>query len=375
MIKGYDAFYEEPGTYDEKLCKVCGEKCLVMRDQFGPVGWATAVGLIKVPHDYFYCSNSKQLWHQKALEIILEMEKTSSDRLVQLMKLDIDDLISKKQNSKVDVSGLKISNDNSLQNIPGRTLSGYEEEFHVGQIATYGLETCGPNEEVEHVFDHFPEFDQIPVKKDSHTIGVLEKNQKTQHGLVKDHMRGLDDSILVSSNEPLSSFLPLIAKPPYYCLVLQGSKVNGIVTRSDILKLPVRLYSFALVTHLEMLMKEVIVRQFSSEQEWLAHLTPGRRKKIDEKKILFEKTRMDPQLVELTDFCDKYTIINEKFKIGTPFRKDLSKIESKIRNPVAHAATFILDDEGLAGFIELLERTKYWIKYLIDKFINLELLI
>ncbi len=245
----------------------------------------------------------------------------------------------------------------------------YEEEFHVDQIATYGLKTCELNEEVAHVFERLPEFDQIPVKKDSHTIGVLERNQLTQRGLVKDHMRGLDDSILVSSNEPLSSFLHLISKPPYYCLVLRGSKVDGIVTRSDALKLPVRLYSFALVTHLEMLMKEVIVRQFSSEQDWLTYLTPGRRNKIDEKKILFEKKRMDPQLVELTEFCDKYTILNEKFKIGTPFRKDLSKIESKIRNPIAHAATFISDDEGLAGFIDLLEKTRYWTKKLTEQFL------
>ncbi len=95
MIKGYDAFYEEPGTYDEKTCKICGEKCLALRNQLGPVGWATAVGLIKVPHDYFYCSNSKQPWHLKALEIVLEIEKTPSEQLVKLMKLDFDDLILK----------------------------------------------------------------------------------------------------------------------------------------------------------------------------------------------------------------------------------------------------------------------------------------
>lgn len=373
MVKGYDVFFEEPGAYEDKTCRVCGEKCLVKRNQLEPVSWATAVGLIKIPHDYFYCSNSDQAWHQKALEIILKIEETRSDRLIQMMKLDLNDLLSKKQNSIVDISVNNRAKEKYLQNIYERTLTGYQEAFHVDHIATYDLETCDPNEEVEHVFESFPEFDQIPVQKDSHTIGVLERNQQTELGLVKDQMRALDDSILVSSNEPLSSFLPLLAKPPYYCLVLQGAKVNGIVTRSDVLKLPIRLFSFALVTHLEMLMKEVIVRQFSSDQEWLEYLSTGRRRKIDDKKILFEKDRMDPQLVELTDFCDKYTILNKKFKIGKSFRKDLSKIESKIRNPVAHAATFILDDEGLAGYIELLEKTKYWTKILTDQFLIFEL--
>jgi hypothetical protein len=70
-------------------------------------------------------------------------------------------------------------------------------------------------------------------------------------------MRRPDDGLLVASDEPLKRFIPLLVESPYR-LVVRGTRIEGIVTNSDVHKLPVRLLAFALVTHLEMTMADVI---------------------------------------------------------------------------------------------------------------------
>jgi predicted transcriptional regulator len=159
------------------------------------------------------------------------------------------------------------------------TLTGLELGLQVHHIATYGLVTCAPDDLVDVVFSEYPEFDQIPVKNGQEVIGVLER-ECSEIGKVKHQMRNLDDGILVAANEPLLDFMPLMADIPFYRLVLTGSRINGIVTRSDLLKLPVRLLGFAMVTNLELMMQEVIQHQLPDDQVWMALLSNNRREKV-----------------------------------------------------------------------------------------------
>ena len=245
-------------------------------------------------------------------------------------------------------------------NIFEMTLQGYAKGFHVSQIATFGLETCSPDEDIKEVFDRLPSFDQIPVKQLDRIIGVLERNGKTQDGLVEQHYKSLDDSILASADEALSAFLLSMEKPPYYRLVVKGTKIDGIVTRSDILKLPVRLYIFALITNLELLMTEIIQQHFSNENEWMNLISEGRRGLINQNYVYFKKSRLDPPKIELSNFCDKYTIIEKKFHLKDGFRSDMAKIEKNLRNPIAHARSYTENEDNLRDFLELLQKTIHW---------------
>jgi predicted transcriptional regulator len=62
-------------------------------------------------------------------------------------------------------------------------------------------------------------------------------------------LRELRLGLLVASDEPLKRIIPLLVESPHR-LVVQGTRIEGIVTSSDVHKLPVRLLAFALVTHL-----------------------------------------------------------------------------------------------------------------------------
>lgn len=175
-------------------------------------------------------------------------------------------------------------------------------------------------------------------------------------------MRRLDDGLLVSSDEPLKGFIPLLIESPHR-LVVRGARIEGIVTSSDVHKLPVRLLAFALVTHLEMTMADVIVRG-SDGEDWTLLLSEGRQRKVMEKFGRLRTEKFDPPLIEVTDFCDKRDVLAKIGVLNVPSKRkavdDFERIE-ELRNSVAHAATYAQTEEQLAKFVELSELTEAWI--------------
>ena len=93
-MKGYDVFYEKPGELEERVCQVCGTRCEVERNQAGPTGWASAMAKQKIPHDYFSCPHTGQDWHEQALKLVMMIEETPSQRLAELVRLDLIDMLN-----------------------------------------------------------------------------------------------------------------------------------------------------------------------------------------------------------------------------------------------------------------------------------------
>ena len=242
------------------------------------------------------------------------------------------------------------------------TLNGLSNGLQVRHITTFGLDTCAPDEKTKDVLARFPEYDQIPVKDVGYIVGILERNGK-QGEYVREQMRRLDEGILVSVDEPLLYFIPLMATPPFYRLVLKGTRIDGIVTRSDLLKLPVRLLGFALVTHLELVMVEIILHKLPKDDDWLILLSEGRQNKVKDKQDLYRQKRLDPPLLELTDFCDKKTILKKYLGLGIEFGNDLKDVED-LRNLISHAANFAPGEAEMQTFVETLQKARYWIKEL-----------
>jgi predicted transcriptional regulator len=154
------------------------------------------------------------------------------------------------------------------------TMRGLEAGLRVGDIATFDVRTCEASASLGDVLvdlDLKP-FDAIPVRAADRVVGVVERLVVPTSGTVHDHMRRLDEDILVAADVPLKTFIPLLRDEPYR-LVVRGTRIEGIVTQSDVHKLPVRLLVFAHITHLEMTMAALIEREFAGD-EWLK-LLPG----------------------------------------------------------------------------------------------------
>jgi hypothetical protein len=189
------------------------------------------------------------------------------------------------------------------------TMRGLMAGLRVRDIATFPFMACEASEVADVVLscDELSVFDFIPVKQNSRIVGVLERGETQNGRSAGERMRPLDDSILVSADEPLPTVVAQIAKLRYR-LVVGQSGIAGIVTRSDLHKLPVRLLAFAYVTHLETTMADRIQAAFPRDKSWIDFLDEPRRDNISKKRSLLRRDRDDPPLLELTDFCDKREI-------------------------------------------------------------------
>jgi hypothetical protein len=239
-------------------------------------------------------------------------------------------------------------------------MQALEAGFRVLHIATFDLRICAASDDTEQTLNNpeLADFDHIPVQQDSKIVGVLDRQRVAGTGPVERNMRQIDPSCLVSAQAPLRSFIPYVAQSHYW-LVVGVAGIKGIVTRSDLLKLPVRLHAFTMVTHLETVMAGVI-RTLRVSDDWLAILSDHRRRKIKEKRLRLQAKRLDPPLLELTDFCDKRVAVATLLNLGRDFTEPLQGIE-ELRNSVAHAATFLNDDASVQIFVERMLAAESWI--------------
>ena len=135
------------------------------------------------------------------------------------------------------------------------------------------------------------------------------------------------------------------------------------MTRSDLLKLPVRIFIFTLITHLEALMADVIKALCAEDSGWLQYLSEGRREKANCKYNELKRSRLDLSLLECTDYCDKRRIIRKLCGFTTAFETEVESIE-KLRDSVAHAGNYLDSEESLHDLVRNIDRAEYWIRTL-----------
>ena len=241
------------------------------------------------------------------------------------------------------------------------TMSGLETGLRVAQIATFNLRSCSADEDAGDVLKDpaRSDFDQIPVRHKLRIVGVLERD-KVFRGSVRESMRLLDDSLLVSSDEPLTRFVPLLKKHPYR-LVLVGTEIKGVVTRSDIAKAPVRLLAFTLVSQLEMMITELIRKRCPDNQTLYKYLEDEKRQKKLENRLRRRRTEnLVLPVIEFADLSDKRIVFAALCGLGPRAIEELKEIE-ELRNVVAHARDYARTAEALRKFIEQMSLARNWI--------------
>lgn len=248
------------------------------------------------------------------------------------------------------------------------TISGLEKGLQVAHITTSPVLGCRSGEEIATVLSepHLSDFDLIPVRQNNKIVGIIKRDSCPTVGLATDCMHTLDESVLISAEMPLLEFINI---EPLDRLVLRGKKIDGIVTRSDFLKLPVRLLAFSLVTHVETLMINVIRSTGVDEPNWLSYLENGSREKILKKQRRLKLKHSNPDLLEHTSFFDKRVILEHLFVSEEAVIHKLLSEESiaqlkdinELRNTVAHTGDDVRSVNPLQDFIERLRLTQGWI--------------
>jgi hypothetical protein len=230
------------------------------------------------------------------------------------------------------------------------------------------LRVCSAEDELDDVLalPELAEYDHIPIKGKSGIAEILERDfPKSTSGKSKP----LDESILVSAEAPLASFIQAVRNQPYR-LVVDGTQIKGIVTRSDLLKVPVLLLGYSLLAQLELLANRAIEIKFKSSDDWLPELKEleeqhvkreeRHARRIEGRKEKAKRENLSLPLVELADLVDKLRVIQDFLPSEGEFKTELKEVV-EFRNVVDHVRPLVPSRDDLDKFVQRLETVVGWI--------------
>ena len=98
-----------------------------------------------------------------------------------------------------------------MENSFKTTIAALETGLRVSHIATFKLQTCSPEQKTSDVLADplLRDFDQIPVRHKKDMFGVLERGT-IPLSTVGESMLPLNDSLLVSADQPITRFVALL---------------------------------------------------------------------------------------------------------------------------------------------------------------------
>ena len=152
---------------------------------------------------------------------------------------------------------------------------------------------CSPEQRLTEILRSTNEYDYLPVVRDTSSsqdtsppqvIGVLctrSVNGREHDGCVGDCYESLAERHLLGADASILEFV--LQADDHPCrFVVRGERITGLVTLSDLQRLPVRMTLFALLTGFEMTLIEAIRRHCPEDDEWLSLLPPCFRGKVEQ---------------------------------------------------------------------------------------------
>jgi len=236
------------------------------------------------------------------------------------------------------------------------SLAGLNEGLRVRHIAAFPLLTCSAADDLREVLSRrdLDGIDQIPITDGGRIVALWEHTREWRR-------RPLDDSVLVSADAPLWHFIHTVHEQPYR-LVVEQTGITGIVTWSDLLKVPVLVLAFSLMVELELAMNRRILEQYTDDT-WVELLDRDERQKIRGRRRKLERENLTLPMIELADLWHKAKLLRGTLGADRDFEAELGKVV-KLRNDVDHVKDIVRSDADLKGFVEHLETAEAWLHIL-----------
>jgi hypothetical protein len=265
----------------------------------------------------------------------------------------------------------------SIGNDPHSMIESLQKGLTVDLIATKraDFETCDVSESLPSVVErnHRNRFDFLPVIEPAtnRIIGLLEVTPfmrgTVEDGRVEEAMRPLSEDNLIGADASILAFVRDADR--HKCrLIVSGHEISGLVSLSDLQHLPVRAALFGVVTYLEIIMADVIRREFKGTDKWLDRLPDGRQQKLH---VEISKARGDDDLIEallFTQFSDKITIIlrSPRFSFEKKeFECELKQIQS-LRDHLAHANDYASSAQAASETCRTVRSIDKWSRQLLQ---------
>ena len=196
-------------------------------------------------------------------------------------------------------------------------------------------------------YDHLP----VTAEKGDKIIGLLHAvdfaDKSSLIGRVKKYCRPLSEEYLIGADASILDFIKETDDDHPCRLVVSGTRIVGLVTLSDLQKLPVRATLFALITGLEISMSEAIRKEFPTGEGWLARLTDGRQRKIEKESENSKQAGGFVDKLLFTQFSDKAKILTKSSCFShskSELRRRLEAIRC-LRDKLAHANDYAATPE------------------------------
>jgi hypothetical protein len=251
-----------------------------------------------------------------------------------------------------------------------------EGAVSVDLIATFEpqLICCAKTDAIDRLLadDKYAHFDYLPVRSEDRIVGLLPLSEFRTASInslgfaAEGAMRPLDQSILITSGSSVLRYIEEATSSPCR-LVIQDTRIAGIVTVSDLHKLAVRPALFVLVTHLELLMAAAIRAHFRGrpDEDWLGMLG-NRRLAVEQNWQTLKANDLEIDLIAATQFADKRQILSKSglFQCSrTRVEREFGAIED-LRNGLAHANDYASTKESAHRTIEAVRLARSWIAVL-----------
>lgn len=100
LWKGYDTYSPDKMPEEWPKCYTCGQDMLCEGEQYGPTGFAEAIGGGGHKHFSFVCPDAGTDWHNQVIGIMMQIEETASSKVEELLREEKAELIKTKKATK-----------------------------------------------------------------------------------------------------------------------------------------------------------------------------------------------------------------------------------------------------------------------------------
>jgi hypothetical protein len=192
-------------------------------------------------------------------------------------------------------------------------------------------------------------YDFLPRGSKDSITGVFLVNEKEEpkRELNRDWLLSISTTI----PQLLNIFLEDVEKGHPGHFVIRGKKIEGLVTPSDLNRIPVRVYIFNLVAEIEFLMIETIERICDDTRSLIKYLSQEHQKNIEERLKVNERGNADVPAIHHFNFSDLIMVIQKDdtirelfdYKSKTQAKNSLGFIV-KVRNRTVHQSRPMVGD-------------------------------
>lgn len=198
-------------------------------------------------------------------------------------------------------------------------------------------------------FSFFPVVDE-----NDHVIGLYNAERwfdaEAPDTPVGDDFARLSEDIVIGADASVFEFMMQADRNPTN-LVVSGNRIAGLVSLSDLQRLPVRASLFTLITSLEMAMALAIETRWPNPADWMKFLSEGRRQHL--LGLVRQAKERDVFVSEIafTQFCDKADIIRKGELLNqtsNALKQTFHRI-GKLRDNVAHANQYAATPDAAAA--------------------------